>query len=72
MLCLPGVNYGCVEQRVDRKLDKLAAQWKPKLEKKHKKRHFIRRLMTAEDDRELVILFANAVEQTIHDFLVST
>ncbi|KAF5328630.1 hypothetical protein D9619_011555 [Psilocybe cf. subviscida] len=54
------------------KLNELAAQWKHKLEKKPKKRHFIRRLINANDDRELLTLFANAVEQTIQDFLVIT
>ncbi|KAF5316786.1 hypothetical protein D9619_006529 [Psilocybe cf. subviscida] len=54
------------------KLDKLVAQWKNKLEKKPKKRFFILRLINAKDDRESLTLFANAVEQTIQDFLVIT
>ncbi|KAF5328758.1 hypothetical protein D9619_011567 [Psilocybe cf. subviscida] len=54
------------------KLDELATQWRHKLERKPKKRHFIRRLINANDDRELLTLFANAVEQTIQDFLVIT
>ncbi|KAF5328627.1 hypothetical protein D9619_011556 [Psilocybe cf. subviscida] len=54
------------------KLDELAAQWKHKLEKKAKKRNLIRRLINASDDRELLTLFAHAVEQTIQDFLVIT
>ncbi|KAF5328761.1 hypothetical protein D9619_011564 [Psilocybe cf. subviscida] len=53
------------------KLDKLAAQWKHKLEKKSKK-HFILWFINAEDNRELLTLFANAMEQTIQDFLVIT
>ncbi|KAF5328776.1 hypothetical protein D9619_011549 [Psilocybe cf. subviscida] len=52
-------------------LDALAAQWKRKLEKKRKKRHLIRQFINAKDDRELLTLFANAIDRVIQDFLVS-
>ncbi|KAF5328777.1 hypothetical protein D9619_011548 [Psilocybe cf. subviscida] len=53
-------------------LDILAAQWKHKLEKKRKRRHFIHRFINAKDDRELLTLFANAVDHVIQDFLAIT
>ncbi|KAF5328765.1 hypothetical protein D9619_011568 [Psilocybe cf. subviscida] len=53
-------------------LDKLAAKWKHRLEKKQRKRDFILRMLTAEDDRDSLTTFANSVEQAIQDFLVIT
>ncbi|KAF5328858.1 hypothetical protein D9619_011571 [Psilocybe cf. subviscida] len=54
------------------KLDKLASKWKQRLEKKQRKRDFILRMLTAEDDRDSLTTFANSVDQAIQDFLVVT
>ncbi|KAF5325557.1 hypothetical protein D9619_009683 [Psilocybe cf. subviscida] len=54
------------------KLDELATEWRPKLEKKQKKRFFFLRLLKASDDHGMLTRFANAVEQTIQNFLVIT
>ncbi|KAF5316339.1 hypothetical protein D9619_006545 [Psilocybe cf. subviscida] len=52
-------------------LDALAEQWKHKLEQKPKKRLVLHRLLNAKDDREVLSIFANAVDRAIQDFLVS-
>ncbi|KAF5320983.1 hypothetical protein D9619_001411 [Psilocybe cf. subviscida] len=66
-------DYEYVGQHMThRNLDKLAEQWKPKLERTHKKRLFIHRLLNAKDDSETLNIFASAVEQAIQDFLIIT
>ncbi|KAF5318073.1 hypothetical protein D9619_012168 [Psilocybe cf. subviscida] len=65
-------DVGKSVRNLEVKLDKLAAEWKHRLEKKHRKRDFILRMLTAEDDRDNLTTFANSIEQAIQDFLVVT
>ncbi|KAF5328763.1 hypothetical protein D9619_011562 [Psilocybe cf. subviscida] len=57
---------------LSRKLDELAAEWEPQLEREPKRRRLLHGLTKASDDRGVLTRFAKAVDQTIQTFLIVT